>query len=131
GPWEVFNITSSQFWTRLGTPLTSMPALPSNTTYLDNDGTRQNASGSWTLLTGSGFLYADGDITLTNGSWWKGLIYCEGDLKIAGNAWVLGAVVCRGHLVKVSGDGTVLYSKDALIQYVGYQFGGGNVTTLS
>jgi hypothetical protein len=92
--------------------------------YLDNDAIKQNATGSWHLSSGTGMIYADGDLTLNNGFTWRGLIYCEGDLKLNGSAWVLGSVVCKGKSqLKVNGGGTVLYSADAIQNYI-TKFGG-------
>ena len=49
GPWEALGMTQAQFWAWAGAPQASMPANTNQNIYLDNDGTTQNASGSWTL----------------------------------------------------------------------------------
>jgi len=92
--------------------------------YLDNDAVKQNASGAWSLNSGTGLVYADGNLTLNNNFVWRGLIYCEGDLKLNGTAWILGALVVRGNgQVTANGGATVLYSYDAIQNYLS-KFGG-------
>ena len=69
-------------------------------------------------------MYADGNLTLNNSFTWRGLIYCEGDLTLNGSAWILGAIVAKGAgNVKFNGGATVLYSHDAIQNYV-TKFGG-------
>lgn len=131
GPWTVLGMTQSQFYAWAGSPTNSMPGTPSGITYLDNDGTKQNAAGSWSINDGTGFLYADGDLTVQKN--WRGLIYVEGDLKMNSTGWVLGAIVCKGAgTIKVNGGATILYSPDAIQQYVsGTASAGGKPTVLS
>ncbi len=113
GPWDLFGMTPAQFYDWVGPPIAGMPANPSGVYYLDNDGTKQNASGSWNLVNGEGFLYCDGDLTLHQN--WRGLIYVEGDLKLNGPAWILGAVICKGVTsITFNGGATILYSYDAI-----------------
>jgi deoxyadenosine/deoxycytidine kinase len=84
--------------------------------YLDNNAVAQDASGSW-AITGnrSGFIYADGNLSMNAGSSFKGFIYCEGDMSINGNAWILGGIVCHGKTQsKMNGGMTVLYSADMI-----------------
>src|SRR5207302_4594013 len=74
GPWELMNMTSSDFWNWMGSPQSSFPASPSGITYLDNDGITMNASGVWFFDgSGTGFLFVDGDLAM-NGNW-RGIIY--------------------------------------------------------
>ena len=115
GPWEPLGMTQAQFWSWVGSPFATLPGSPNGTYYLDNDATKQNGSGAWSLTAGSGFIYADGDLTLQDN--WRGLIYIEGDMKLNGNAWVLGAVICKGiNNVDFNGGATILYSYDAIVQ---------------
>jgi Tfp pilus assembly protein PilX len=115
GPWEPLGMTQAQFWSWVGSPLATLPGSPNGTYYLDNDATKQNASGAWSLTSGSGFLYVDGDLTLQDN--WRGLIYIEGDMKLNGNAWILGAVICKGiNKVDFLGGATILYSYEAVVQ---------------
>ena len=47
------------------------------------------------------------------------LVYVEGDLKLNGSAWILGSVVCKGKSkITFNGGATVLYSADAIQQYI-------------
>ncbi len=117
GPWEVVGFTQPEFYTWVGTPLTSEPASPNGIFYLDNDNIAQNQKGNFAFhgVNGEGFLYVDGDLTLNSSFTYKGLIYIEGDLKINGQAWVLGAVVVRGKSkLNLNGGMTILYSSDAI-----------------
>lgn len=130
GPWDLVNMNSASFWTWLGAPQFAMPATPSGITYLDNDGVTLNGSGSWSLNDGSGILIADGNLDL-QGSW-RGIIYAQGNVRLTGSAWVLGAIVSnQNSLLKVTGDATVLFSKDAIAEYVGTLVKGGSFLTLS
>ncbi len=130
GPWEVLGMTQSQFYTWVGTAKSSMPATPSGITYLDNDSTKQNATGSWSNNAGTGFLYCDGDLTLQSN--WRGLVYVEGDLKLNGNTWILGGVICKGRSqIKFNGGATVLYSADAIQTYVAASSGNGKPKVVS
>jgi Tfp pilus assembly protein PilX len=124
GPWDALGMSQAEFYSWIGSPQATVPGNMNGIIYLDNDAIKQNATGSWHLSSGTGMIYADGDLTLNNGFTWRGLIYCEGDLKLNGSAWVLGSVVCKGKSqLKVNGGGTVLYSADAIQNYI-TKFGG-------
>ncbi len=71
-------------------------------------------------LVGSGLLYVTGDLSGTGSFIWRGLIYVEGDCKLTGTAWILGSMIVKGtsDFNFSAGNGTVLYSKDAITQYL-------------
>lgn len=119
GPWDAVGMNQSDFWTWVGTSQTT-PAVPNGIYYLDNNGTKQDQSGSWAFNggNGDGFLYCDGDLQLNGNFTYKGMIYCEGDLKINGNVWILGGLVVNGKtVVKIAnGSAIILYSSDAIQQ---------------
>jgi hypothetical protein len=71
-------------------------------------------------LTGEGLLYVTGDLSGNGNFCYKGLIYVEGDLKLTGGAWILGSVLvkCTADWNFSAGDATVLYSKDAISNYL-------------
>ncbi len=118
GPWDALGMTPAQFWAWVGPPIATMPVAPDGVYYLDNDATKQNASGSWQMVDGQGFLYCDGDLTLHDN--WRGLVYIEGDMKLNGNAWILGAVIAKGkNKIQFNGGATILYSYDAIAQNMG------------
>ncbi len=124
GPWEAIGMTQAEFYNWVGLATPTMPASPNGIYYLDNDATKQNASGAWSANSGTGLLYADGNLTINSSFTWRGLIYCEGDLTLNGNAWILGAIVAKGAgSVKFNGTATVLYSADAIQNYI-TKFGG-------
>jgi type IV pilus assembly PilX-like protein len=133
GPWEALGMTQAAFGSWLGARQDPAPTNPVGVTYLDNDGTPGNQSGSWGMGggIGQGMLYADGDLNLGSGFVFKGLIYVEGDLSFSGHAWILGAVIVRGRVkeVKMTGGATVLYSKDAIDLMLGKY--AANFTSLS
>ena len=121
GPWEVLGMTQAQFWTWIGPPLAAPPGNLNQNMYLDNNGTTQDQSASFTMQTaGSGLLYIDGDLTMNAGFTWRGLIYVEGDVKCNGQSWILGGLVVRGKTeTKFNGGATILFSRDAILQNVG------------
>jgi len=121
GPWEVLGMTQAQFWTWIGPPLAAPPGNLNQNMYLDNNGTTQDQSASFTMQTaGSGLLYIDGDLTMDAGFTWRGLIYVEGDVKCNGQSWILGGLVVRGKTeTKFNGGATILFSRDAILQNVG------------
>jgi len=120
GPWETIGLSQAAFYSFIGAAQANVPANLDQNLYLDNDGTPQNDSGDYHIGTsGSGLLYVDGDLTMNAGFAWRGLIYVEGDVKINGAAWVLGALVVKGKTqTKFNGGATILYSEDAIAQYI-------------
>lgn len=124
GPWEALGMTQAEYWGWVGSPVAVMPGSPNGLYYLDNNATKQDATGAWSGNSGAGLLYVDGDLTLNNGFTWRGLIYVEGDIKVNGSAWVLGSVIAKGKSpIKFNGGATVLYSSDAIQQTI-TKFGG-------
>jgi Tfp pilus assembly protein PilX len=119
GPWDAVGLNQSDFWSWIGSAQTA-PAVPQGIYYLDNDGIKQNHSGSWAFNggNGDGFLYCDGSLQLNGNFTYKGMIYCEGDLSINGNVWILGGIVVNGNtVVKIAnGSAIILYSGDAIQQ---------------
>ncbi|MFA4946997.1 MAG: pilus assembly PilX N-terminal domain-containing protein [Candidatus Krumholzibacteriia bacterium] len=71
-------------------------------------------------LVGSGLLYVTGDLKGAGSFTFRGLIYVEGDVKLTGTPWILGSVIVKGtsDFNFSSGNAGVLYSKDALTQYL-------------
>jgi|SRR5882672_4162879 len=131
GPWDALGLSQAQFFALTGPGQATVPGNLNANTYLDNDGTTQNASGNFNVTgTGSGLLYVDGDLTMNAGFTWRGLIYVEGDVKINGSAWVLGSLICKGQTeTKFNGGATILYSYDAISQYVSRY--GGSISNLA
>ena len=98
--------------------------------YLDNNATMGDQSGAFSYNGGSGegLLYCDGDLTLNGNFQFRGLVYVEGNLSINSWSWILGGLVVRGKTtLNLHSNGTVLYSKDAINQYIG-QYSGSFVT---
>jgi len=133
GPWDVFNMTQSDFWSWIGTPISTAPLNPNGIYYLDNNNTKQDATGSWTYSggNGEGLLYCDGDLHLNGNFTYRGMIYVEGDLSINGNCWILGGLVVKGkstvHIA--NGSAIVLYSGDAISQKISKY--GGQIRTIA
>jgi len=125
GPWDALGLSQAQFFTLTGPAQSTVPGNLNADTYLDDDGITQNASGDFHVTgTGSGLLYVDGDLTMNNTFTWRGLIYVEGDIKLNGTTWVLGSVICKGKTsTSFNGGATILYSADAISQYVS-RYGG-------
>ena len=71
-------------------------------------------------LTGNGLLYVTGNLSGNGGFQFKGLIYVEGDVKLTGTPWILGSMCVKGtsNFNFSAGNAGVLYSKDALTQYL-------------
>jgi len=128
GPWEALNMTQAEFWTWVGPPQSTHPAIPSGIVHLDNDGIRQNQSGSWSYNdqgSGSGFIYCDGDLIVNNYWCYTGLIYIEGDMTFNNAGWFLGAVISRGiGNQRETGKSTILYSREAILWALNRSTGG-------
>jgi len=133
GPWDALGMTQTDYWSWVGTALTTAPLNPQGIYYLDNDVVKQNKSGDFAYNggNGEGFLYVDGDLWLNGSFTFKGLIYCEGDLFINGNCWLLGGLIVNGKTtVKIAnGSAIVLYSTEAVTQKISKY--GGNLRTIA
>jgi Tfp pilus assembly protein PilX len=131
GPWDVFNMSQSEWWSLVGSPVDYKNNSNWNGCFnLDNDGVTQNGSEDCGLQSvgGEGLLYIDGDFSLNSNFNWKGLIYVEGDFKINGSAWVLGSIIVKGQTsLTANGGMTLLYSRDAIEQML-TKYGGQFVT---
>jgi hypothetical protein len=84
-------------------------------TYIDGDANIMSNT------VGSGLLYVTGDLMAAGTFIFKGLIYVEGDLQFTGTPWILGTMIVKGtaDYTFSAGNAAVLYSKDAIQQYVG------------
>jgi hypothetical protein len=111
GPWEVLGMTQAEFFSWLGSPITSTPTSPADGNYYIDDISHIPNSGS-------GFLYIDGDVSFNGGFQWTGVIYVKGDVKkVNGHTWILGAMIVEGEVdMKVNGTADILYSADAISQ---------------
>lgn len=119
GPWAVLGMTASDFWTWVGPPQSAAPGVPTGILYLDNNGIKQDQSGSFTFTggDGEGILYVDGDLTLNGNFHYRGLIYVEGNLSINSWSWILGSLIVRGNAPQNwHSNGTILYSSDTIAQ---------------
>ncbi|MBI5709888.1 MAG: hypothetical protein HZC42_06225 [Candidatus Eisenbacteria bacterium] len=133
GPWEAFSMGQSDFFSWVGAPTSNPPADPRGIIYVDNNSTTQDQSATCAYHggDGEGLLYVDGDMTINGDFTYRGMIYIEGDLKINGTCWILGGLIVRGKTtIKIAnGNGTILYSNDAIQQNVSRY--GGQLVTLS
>jgi Tfp pilus assembly protein PilX len=131
GPWDVFDMSQSEYFTWMGTPIDTEPDPPVGIVYLDNNTTAQDKSGDFKYNggDGEGYLYVDGDLTINGTFNYSGLMYIEGDLMINGTCWVLGGVIVKGKTtIKIAnGSATILYSQDAIVENV-TKYGGEFVT---
>ncbi|MFH1755836.1 MAG: pilus assembly PilX N-terminal domain-containing protein [Candidatus Latescibacterota bacterium] len=84
-------------------------------TYIDGDA-KINSN-----LSGTGLIYITGDLSGNGDMDFKGLIYVEGDVKLNGSAWILGSLIVRGTTDYnfSAGNAAVLYSEDAIKNYLG------------
>lgn len=84
-------------------------------TYIDGDATINSN------YVGSGLLYVTGDLKASGTFIFKGLIYVEGDLQFVGTPWILGTMIVKGmaDYTFSAGNAAILYSKDAIQQFVG------------
>jgi len=121
GPWDAIGMTQTEFWQWIGGRSATVPADINGIFYLDNNTTTQDKSGSFSLggLTGNGFIYVDGDLTLNSTCNYHGLIYVEGDVKFNGNAYICGALIVKGNTqLKANGGCTLVYSHDAIVNNI-------------
>lgn len=133
GPWDALSMGQAEFFSWIGTPVSSEPSNPQGIYYLDNNGSSQDASGDFKYNggTGEGLLYVDGDLAINGNFVFRGLIYIEGDLKINGTCWILGSIIVKGKSkIKIAnGTCTVLFSEEAISQTIAKY--GGQFVTLS
>ncbi|HEY2954521.1 MAG TPA: PilX N-terminal domain-containing pilus assembly protein [Candidatus Eisenbacteria bacterium] len=127
GPWSSLSMSEADFYNAIGTPTATIPANMNGITYLDNNNVHRDASGHWNYAggSGSGFLYVDGDLTVTGDFYWRGFIFVEGQFNISADIWILGGMVVNDpndmgvqHLRT-----TFLYSRDAVAQCLGKGYG--------
>ena len=92
-----------------------LSVAPMGITYIDNAGKLDLKLSS----TGQGLMYITGNLIVQSLNF-KGLIYVEGDENITGGFWLLGAMAIKGVTTGdfSAGNGTFLYSRDALETYV-------------
>lgn len=133
GPWELLDMDAGAFYSWLGNPRASAPGSLHGITHLDNDGVRQNRSGTFSIPggDGAGMIYVDGDLRIDGDLTFRGVIYVEGQLRIDAHLWVLGTVVAGRKLEINSKDvgSAVLYSSDAIEENLSKY--GNEYTTLS
>lgn len=118
GPWECLLMTQTNWWTFIGARTSSIPGTLNGLIHVDNDGTHQNQSGSWTINSGSGqgILYLDGGLQINGDFVWRGLIYAEKQIQVQGRLWVLGAIVSReGIQIQSSTAGSAILFSEAMI----------------
>jgi hypothetical protein len=72
-------------------------------------------------VSGHGLIYITGNCTINGGFTYYGMIYVEGDCKITGTPWIMGTVMVKGtsDFQFSAGNCGILYSEDALQQFVG------------
>lgn len=133
GPWDVLGMTQPEFYTWVGSPISTKPDPPVGIFYLDNNTTKQDGNGNWNYNggDGEGFLYCDGDLSINGNFIFRGLIYVEGDLNINGDCWILGGLIVKGKsTVKIAtGSATILYSSESIQQKISKY--GGNLRTIA
>ncbi|HEU4364100.1 MAG TPA: pilus assembly PilX N-terminal domain-containing protein [Candidatus Krumholzibacteria bacterium] len=107
-PGEVNEILASADNTSAVNPLEGVTYIQGNATINSN-------------VVGHGLLYVTGDLTVNGGFKYWGLIYVEGDCKITGAPWIEGTVMVKGSsdFNFNAGNAGVLYSEDAITQFVG------------
>lgn len=133
GPWDVLGMTQAEWWSWIGAPVSSAPLNPNGVYYLDNNGVKQDALGSYSYNggDGEGLLYVDGDLSINGNFHYRGLLYIEGDLTINGDSWILGGLVVKGNSsVKIAnGSAIILYSSEAIAQKIAKY--GGDLQTIA
>ena len=110
GPWDVFGMSQSQFFTWIGSPV-SQPNPPVGLVYIDGDAAYNDGDGT-------GVLYVTGDMTMNGHFTYRGLIYVEGNLHLNGQAWILGGLIVNGitEIKLANGTASVFYSSDMISQ---------------
>ena len=119
GPAEALGLSGAELTTILGTSVAAVPANVAGVVWLDDDGVVGNRGASHTVsgLQGEGFLYVDGDLTLTGVTQFRGLVYVEGDLQSSATGQIVGGLVVRGRTgggCTLTTGPSVLYSPDAM-----------------
>ena len=97
-----------------------LEVAPQGVMYINNAGNKLNITSSTPDSDkGWGLMYVTGDVNFQNLEF-KGLIYVEGDAHITGTFWLMGCMSIKGVTSGnfSSGNGTFLYSCDALNKYV-------------
>jgi hypothetical protein len=113
---EALGISQSQCDDMLANPdNTSIIDQLDGITYINGDA-KVNAQ-----VVGHGLLYVTGDLIINGGFQYWGMIYVEGDCKITGTPWIMGTVMVKGtsDFQFSSGNCGILYSEDAIQQFVG------------
>ncbi len=127
GPWDVLNMSQSQFYAWVGTPISTVKSnapLPSGITYLSKKGDKpQQGTQNFKFKGGSadGFMYVNGDLEISGDFVFRGLIYVEGTVNFKGTGWILGAIVVADHGSAKSSHKnqlTILKSYDAVSQFI-------------
>jgi len=97
-----------------------LTAAPQGVIYINNNGGNELKITASTPSNsdGWGLMYITGDANFQNLEF-KGLIYVEGDAQITGTFWSMGCLAVKGTTSGdfSAGNGTFLYSKDALEKY--------------
>jgi len=97
-----------------------LTAAPQGVIYINNNGGNelQITTSTPSNSDGWGLMYITGDANFQNLEF-KGLIYVEGDAQITGTFWSMGCLAVKGTTSGdfSAGNGTFLYSKDALEKY--------------
>jgi Tfp pilus assembly protein PilX len=99
----------------------TLRVAPQGVMYINNAGSNELKITSSTPDNdkGWGLMYVTGDVDFKNFEF-KGLIYVKGDAQITGTFWLMGCMAIKGVTSGnfSSGNGTFLYSSDALDKYV-------------
>jgi len=98
GPWDVLNMTQSDFYNWVGAPVPNADGspMPSGIVYLSYPGDPpQLGSHNFRFSggDGDGLLYVNGDLEIDGNFTYRGLIYVEGSVKLKGSGWILGSLV--------------------------------------
>ena len=123
--WDYLGITSRQWQDVLAEAdyrSANDAAVMDGIVYVDGDATGgEKFNGN----VGRGLIYVDGDMEIGGNFVWRGFIFVEGNCVVTGTAWMLGAICVRGTTTTAfaAGNSTVLYSRDAINQYVGGNMG--------
>lgn len=99
-----------------------LDVAPQGVMYINNAGGNalQITSSTPSSDQGWGLLYVTGDANFQSFEF-KGLIYVEGDATMTSNFWLMGCIAVKGVTTSGTfsgGNGTFLYSGDALNKYV-------------